>query len=344
MDTASGSRAGAKRSAEAAGLLPAAAARDGVSAAKPPATAPAPAPPAPAASSSAAADAGGGDAAAAAERAALEAAVSAALAAIDDERAALAAGEHASFAAKAAIFESARADALARATIQRRLQASARACARTRGSGGREWVGGDAAGDLDSLFLVALAQEQSLAAQFDYQKYAAEKICEDSKKRLRALMAQELDDRARRARARLLVGPDAAKRACAAAAARGAARPAGLRAFTPFPRARPPPAQTSATAPALRASCAARPRATTPALPRPRPPATTALRWAARRRRRRALPRCWTGTTRPCTRAPTWAWRRRWCPRRRAPLSCSASRACRRRWRWRCRRATFSKT
>ena len=244
MDAGSTTR---KRSAADAGLPPAATARSGeVGGSAEGAAADAPAPSvSEAASATAAASAEMSEvaAAAAAERAALEATVAASLAAIEEERASLVAGKHAAFLTKAAVFESARADSLARAIIQRRMQ------------------------------------EETLAQMHEYQKYAAEKICEvcegeeefrkhidvvvarqynlcvarrlfpttprastslqDSKKRLIGLMVQELDERARRSRARLLVGLDAAKRKCAREAT--ALRPMLFRALNMNFHLHPPP-------------------------------------------------------------------------------------------------------
>jgi len=81
---------------------------------------------------------------------------------------------------------------------------------------------------VDSLNRAAIARrlaEEDAAAQAEYAAYAADKVCEDSKKRLTALMVMELDERARRARARLLAGSaEAVKRECPAAALRRAAQ------------------------------------------------------------------------------------------------------------------------
>ena len=52
---------------------------------------------------------------------------------------------------------------------------------------------------VDSLNRAAIARrlaEEDAAAQAEYAAYAADKVCEDSKKRLTALMVMELDERA----------------------------------------------------------------------------------------------------------------------------------------------------
>ena len=86
--------------------------------------------------------------------------------------------------------------------------------------------------------------EDAAAKHYEFAKHAAERVCEDSKQRLTALLLQELDERARVvvAKASGTANPVAARKLRSkgkAAAASGAAR------RTNWPRSAPPPSHSA---------------------------------------------------------------------------------------------------
>lgn len=96
------------------------------------------------------------------------------LARLEAERTALRAGTHELYLQKVAILESRKTDDLAKAAINRRLA------------------------------------EDAARAQFEFAQHAAERICEDGKRRLADLMVAELEDRQKAIMERLTGGPDTA--------------------------------------------------------------------------------------------------------------------------------------